>query len=437
MNSKGNINKLVIIGGGSAYTPEIFDEIIRRKELDIRQIILVDIEEGLERARIICNLGKRMFRKAGIKCSLDLTLDRREALKGADFVISQIRVGGENARIQDELIGLQHNIIGQETTGAGGFINAMRTIPVMLDIARDMEELCPHAWLINFTNPSGIITQAISDHTTINVVGLCNVPINMQSDIARILNTSIENVHCSFIGLNHLSFISSVVVNGRDVMPDILESISGNETVMKNIPKVAGVGELSRVIGMVPSPYLQYYFFEEQMLHKQLDEWKSTGKTRGIITKEINQLLFEQYSNESLEEKPPALTQRGGSLYSFAALNIIEALLSPVPQEMVLNIPAGGMIYDLDNDDIVEINCMVSCNGIKPSLVGPLPEPVKGLICTVKQYERLTVSAAVLKSRQLAVQALLNHPLIHGWHNAISIVRAMEHAFPQYISLRE
>ena len=438
MNTKNNsVNKLVIIGAGSAYTPEIFDEIIKRNNLHISHISLVDIEEGLERAQIICDFGKRMFRRAGITCEIDLILNRRAALKGADFVICQLRVGGEKARIQDELIGLQHYIIGQETTGAGGFMNAMRTIPEMLAIAHDMEEICPQAWLINFTNPSGIVTQALSNHTSLNFVGLCNVPVNMHMDIARIMNVTTEDIHCTFIGLNHLSFVSEASVRGRDVLLEVLKGIASNETIMKNIPKISGVGELTNAIDMVPSPYLQYFYFEEQMLRKQLDEWKGSGKTRGVITQEINRSLFEQYARFSLDVKPPELSQRGGSLYSYSALNIIEALLSPTPHEIVLNVPANGAVSDMDKGDVVEINCMVSRDGVSPIPVGPLPASVSGLIHTVKQYERLTVAAAVQKKRRLAIQALLNHPLIHGWHNANSIVHSMEHVFPQFILLQE
>ena len=171
------------------------------------------------------------------------------------------------------------------------------------------------------------------------------------------------------------------------------------------------------------------------MLHKQLDEWKSLGKSRGVITQEINRSLFRKYQDEALETKPEELSQRGGSLYSFAALNIIEGLLSSQPQEMVLNVPNRGAISDMADDDVVEINCMVGKDGVQALPFGPLPEAVSGLIRTVKQYERLTVRAAVQNSRSLAVQALLNHPLIHGWHNAAAIVRSMEREFPEFIQL--
>jgi len=426
--------KLVIIGCGSAYTPEIFDGIINRnKVLNITNITLVDINEGLNRAKIILAFGERMFRKKGIPCEFSLTTDRRAALKAADFVISQIRVGGIDARIKDETIGLETGIIGQETTGAGGFMNAMRTVPVALMIAKDIEEICPNAWLINFTNPAGIITEAILKHTKVKCVGLCNVPINMQTDAAKVMDLDIHDLHCCFVGLNHLSYIVRVEHNGKNILDTVVERISSNETLMKNIPKVAGVGSLIKTIGIVPSPYLQYYYFENEMLKKQQDEFKQHGKTRGSLVDEIDNVLFDKYSNEQLDEKPEELSQRGGSLYSFVALNAIEALSSDTPTEMVLNVMNNGAVDGLENDDVVEINCMVSKDGVKPVQFGTLPSTARGLIQSIKQYERLTIQAAISCDKTIALKALLNHPLIHGYNNAQQIIAKMEKEFLQYI----
>lgn len=428
--------KLVIIGAGSAYTPEIFDGIINRNSvLNISNITMVDIDEGLDRARINLDLGIRMFRKAGISCELLLTKEMREALKDADFVISQIRIGGLNARIKDETIGLKTGILGQETTGAGGFINAMRTIPVAIEIAKDIEEICPDAWLINFTNPSGIVTEAILKHTKVKCAGLCNVPVNMQSDTAKVLGAEYEDVHCTFVGLNHLSYITGVELRGENVLGTVVDRISGNETLMKNIPKVAGVGALIRSIGIVPSPYLQYYYFENEMLKKQQDEFDKNGKTRGSIVWDIDKALFEKYKDTELDVKPPELSQRGGSLYSYAALNAIEALSGSTPCEMVLNVMNKGAITDLEDSDVVETNCMVSEKGIEPVKYGPLPEVARGLIQTVKQYERLTVQAAAGGDKASALNALLNHPLIHGYQNATQILTQMQKEFPEFIKL--
>lgn len=428
--------KLVIIGGGSSYTPELFEGIINRNSvLGFTQITLVDIPEGMKRAEIILELGKRMFKKHGVACRLELTDNRREALKDADFVISQIRVGGSSARISDENIALNMGIIGQETTGAGGFMNAMRTIPEAIAIARDVEEICPDAWIVNFTNPSGIVTEAILKYTDAKCVGLCNVPVNMQFDIARLLKVEPKDVHCRFVGLNHCSYIVAVEIDGKDVLEEVIERIGNDATVMKNIPKVEGVGELIKTLGIIPSPYLQYYYFENEMLEKQQMELKRTGKTRGMLVQEIDNKLFEKYSNPELDEKPEELSQRGGSLYSYAALNIIEALMSEEPVELVVNTTNGGAISNLLDNDVVETNCYISSEGVKPIYYGDMPQQITGLVQTVKQYERMTVKSAITKNKRMAIQALLNHPLIKGYKNACKIVEKAQEIYPQYIRL--
>lgn len=427
--------KLVVIGAGSAYAPEIFDGLIARlKTFTFSEIDLVDIPDGMPRARIILEFTERMFQKAGYPCALRLTTDRRAALRGADFVISQIRVGTWRARAVDEQTGMELGLVGQETTGAGGFMNAMRTIPEALAIARDMEELCPKAWLINFTNPSGLVTEAILKYTQIRCIGLCNVPVNMQADAEKALGAKL---HCTFTGLNHLSFLIGAERGGEDVLPLLVEQLSGNETLMKNIPKVAGVGELVRAIGVVPSPYLQYYYFENEMREKQLREWREERKSRAVQVHAIDEELFRQYQDPALAEKPPELAQRGGSLYSFAALNIIEALLGDEPREMAVNVQNKGSIPDLLADDVVEMNCRVSRAGVERLALPPLPAPVRGLVQAVKHYERLTVRAAATRDRRLAVQALLNHPLIHGYRNAETVVELLEQRFPQTIHWEE
>jgi 6-phospho-beta-glucosidase len=429
--------KLVIIGAGSVYTPEIFNEIIKRwHRLPIREIALVDIEEGKKEAKIIEAFGRRMFGAQNIECKLSLTLDRKEALKGADFVINQLRAGRMAAREADEKLGIDLGIIGQETTGAGGFVNALRTIPIAVQIARDIEQVCPDAWLVNFANPSGIVTEAILKNSSAKCVGLCNVPVNMQSDIAKILGVQSDLVHCRFVGLNHLSFVTAAEYNGEDVLPEVLDKIGGNETIMKNIPKVPGVGELTKKLGIIPSPYLQYYYFENEMLKKQIDEWEKNKVTRSVLVSQVNNTLFEKYSDESLTAPPPELSNRGGSLYSFAALNIMEALTGEDGVELVVNTSNNGAVYGLEDDDVVETNCIVSKSGIKPLPFGKLPDSISGIVKMIKQYERLTVEAAIEHSREKALWALLNHPLIHGFNNAKSILMKAAQLHKDYIYLQ-
>lgn len=426
--------KLTVIGAGSAYAPEIFDGLIARRDtFHFDRIDLVDIEEGLPRARIIEAFAKRMFRAADMSVAIRLTTDRCEALRDADFVISQIRVGSWRARAVDEQTGMELGLIGQETTGAGGFMNAMRTIPQALEIARDMERICPQAWLINFTNPSGLVTEAVLKKTKVKCIGLCNVPVNMQADAEKALGVQDKSLRCRFAGLNHLSFLVQAERNGQDVLPQLVQRLGEHETLMKNIPKVAGVGDLIRILGIIPSPYLQYYYFEEEMRDKQLAEWRGERKSRAVLVHEIDEALFRKYAAPALVKKPPELEQRGGSLYSFAALNIIQALLGDEPWEMAVNVCNDGAIPGLAQEDVVEMNCCISRQGIRRLSFAPLPPQVSGLVQMVKQYERLTVEAASRRDRRLAVQALLNHPLIHGYKNAQTVVAMMEQRFPQYI----
>ena len=419
--------KIAVIGAGSAYTPEIIDEIIRRQtRLNISEIALVDIPEGRERAEIIRDMALRMLRRAGIDCRVSLTMDRREALPGCQFVISQIRVGRWQARAEDERIGLSLGLIGQETTGCGGFMNAMRTVPEALAICRDMEEICPDALLLNFTNPSGIVTEAILRYSAVRAIGLCNCPINMHTDAAAALGLGREQLQCRFGGLNHLSFMLSARTREGDVYDELISRLRHDPTTMKNIPKVAGTDRLIPALGLIPSPYLQYFYFEPEMLEKELRELAEDGTTRGEQVEKINRELFRLYAREYTDEKPEQLSQRGGSLYSYAAMDILEASLSEEPRELTVNTLNQGAIAGLADDAGVEVTCRVSRGGVERIPLGALPPQVAGLVAQVKRYESLTVDAAVCGSRRLAMQALLNHPLIHGFSNAEKVLQAME-----------
>lgn len=427
--------KLVVIGAGSTYTPEVFDELIKHhSSLPIDDVALVDVDEGMERAGIIKDFGERMFKNAGIKIKLSLTTDRKKALEGADFVISQIRVGFSKARIIDEVTSMSLGLLGQETTGSGGFMNALRTIPVSLEIAADMERICPNAWLVNFTNPAGLVTEALTRFSNVKCVGLCNVPINMQADAAKVLNVERDKLHCSFVGLNHLSFMTGADLNGESRFPEVLDQISNNETLMKNIPKVPGVGDLIRTLGIIPSPYLQYYYFASVMQEKQRKTYETEGVTRGMQVEEINKQLYNLYADESLVTPPPELTQRGGSLYSYAALQIIEALTKETPTELVLNTTNNGALNGIPDDSVVEINAMVSRNGIQPVKGLYIPDTVIGLVKTVKQYGRLTAEAAVTHNPILATEALMNHPLVMEYTKSKAVTSVAEEKFPNYIS---
>ncbi|MGL5541682.1 MAG: 6-phospho-beta-glucosidase, partial [Erysipelotrichaceae bacterium] len=269
--------KVVTIGGGSSYTPELVEGFIKRyDELPISELWLVDIEAGKEKLEIVGNLAKRMVEKAQVPMKIHLTLDREEALKDADFVTTQMRVGGLQARILDERIPIKHGIIGQETNGAGGMFKAFRTIPVILQLVADMERLCPQAWLINFTNPAGIITEAILNYTNFkNVIGLCNVPITMVNAFAKMLHVPASEVTLRIAGLNHHFFVTDVLVSGvsrfDEVMDVYLEADDAQATSMKNIMAIPWSSALLKGLNAIPCSYLNYFYHTREQLHKQLE----------------------------------------------------------------------------------------------------------------------------------------------------------------------
>lgn len=415
--------KFVIIGGGSSYTPELIEGLIDRHDsLKATEVVLVDIEEGKEKLHIVKELSERMVRKSGLDIKVSATLNRREALAGAAYVITQFRVGGLDARSSDEKIPLKYHTVGQETTGPGGFAKALRTIPVLLAIAEEMEELCPDAWLINFTNPSGIVTEAVKTHSSIRCIGLCNVPVNMERELAAQLEVPAEKIYCEFVGLNHLSWIKKVFVEGIDRTEDMFKQPLFQESIVKNIPTVKGSKELINTLRLIPSPYLNYYYFENGMIAEELESMAKGEGTRADKVKAIEKELFEIYGDPGLDVKPAQLSERGGSLYSQAALSLIDSIHNDRSRVHVVNVPNQGAIADLPAEAVIETNCIVNRSGARPIASGKLPGAVRSLVIGVKAYEQYTIKSAVNSDREAAFKALLNHPLVHGADIAQSLL---------------
>ncbi|KUO77375.1 MAG: 6-phospho-beta-glucosidase [Clostridia bacterium BRH_c25] len=426
--------KIVVIGGGSSYTPELADGIIRKHPvLPVSEIVLVDINDGKEKCEINTALLKRMFAKADLNTRIHMTLDRGTALTGADFVITQFRVGGLEARAKDESIPVKYDMIGQETTGPGGFAKALRTIPVMLEICRDMEYLCPDAWLINFTNPSGIVTEAVLKHSGVKCIGLCNVPINMKRMLEEHLGADKSRLHCRFTGLNHLSVIKNVYLDGRDVLGEILESPIVKREIVSNIPSVDFSGDFLSSLGFIPSPYLRYYYFEKQLLAEEKEKLEQGHGTRAREVMEIEKKLFEMYQEEELDHKPAELSERGGALYSEAAVELIDSIWNNKSAIHIVNVPNGGAVPELPQDCIIETNCIVNREGAVPLTGGSLPEGIIGLIQHAKAYECLTIEAAVSGSKSKALAALINNPLVHDVPAAIKLLHELLEANNKYL----
>lgn len=407
--------KIVTIGGGSSYTPELVEGFIKRyAELPVRELWLVDIEAGREKLEIVGALAKRMVEKAGVPMKVYTTLNRREALIGADFVTTQLRVGLLDARVKDERIPLSHGVIGQETNGAGGMFKALRTIPVILDIDKDMAELCPNAWLINFTNPAGMVTEALLRYgKNKKVIGLCNVPIGMEKAIAKLLEVDHSRVRIDFAGLNHMVFGLNIYLDGSNVTDTVLEGIAKGKMggIVKNIQDFEWIPEFIEGLKLMPCPYHKYYFQTKEMLEKELEEF-AKGETRAEVVKKAESELFELYKDPNLQIKPPQLEKRGGAYYSDAACRLINSIYNDKGDIQPVNTINNGAIAGIPMESAVEISCVITKEGPKPIVVGELPVAVNGLVQQIKSFERMTIEAAITGDYNTALVAMTINPLV-------------------------
>ncbi|MBL4936243.1 6-phospho-beta-glucosidase [Clostridium sp. YIM B02515] len=408
--------KIVTIGGGSSYTPEFVEGIIKRyEELPVNELWLVDIEEGKEKLEIVGNLAKRMIEKAGLPIKVYLTLDRREALKDADFVTTQLRVGLLQARAKDERIPLSHGFMGQETNGAGGLFKGLRTIPVILDIAKDIEELCPKAWLINFTNPAGMVTEALARYSVHRrFLGLCNVPVGMERGLANILGIEPKRVRIDFAGLNHMVYGFNIYVDDENKTEEVMNKYieKSSEINMKNITAMDWDADFIKAFKLMPCPYHRYYYKTKEMLADELEKFK-LGKTRAEEVIETEKELFELYKDINLKEKPKQLEKRGGAYYSDAACNLISSIYNDKGDLQVVNTINNGTIKDFPDNYVLEITSKITKDGPIPhKFIEEFPVHIKGLINQIKQFEILGAEAAVEGSYEKALLAMITNPLV-------------------------
>ncbi|MCL1944199.1 MAG: 6-phospho-beta-glucosidase [Firmicutes bacterium] len=414
MSKKQHI-KIATIGGGSSYTPELIEGfILRHKQLPVSEIWLVDIPEGKNKLDIVAKLGQRMIDKAGLDIKIVPTLDRRQTLKNADFVTTQLRVGQIDARILDERIPNSLGLIGQETNGAGGIFKAFRTVPVIFDIVKDMQELCPDAWLLNFTNPSGMITEAITRYTGFKkAIGLCNLPIHTQKKYADLLGVKLDRVRVELQGGNHFVFVTDVFLDGVSIMGRFIDIYLNKkeDTTMKNISGMDFSPALIKGLGAIPCSYHNYYFHTREQLDKQLKDFEN-NTVRGEVVKKVEEDLFKLYSDPNLNIKPKELELRGGAMYSDAACNLVSSLYNNTGDIQYLDVVNNGTISDLPNDCVIEAACVVTANGPIPLNIGKLKPEIAGLIQQMKSFERMTIKAAKTGDRNTAVSALNLNPLI-------------------------
>jgi 6-phospho-beta-glucosidase len=394
--------KLAVIGAGSTYTPELVSGLSRERErLDIGELALHDIDP--DRLEVVGAMAGRMLAKQRFAGELTLTGDLERALDGAAFVLVQIRVGGQTARLSDETVPLACGCIGQETTGAGGFAKALRTVPVVLDIAEQARQLAaPGAWIVDFTNPVGIVTRALLDHGH-RAVGLCNVAIGFQRAFARLLGVKPELIVVDQVGLNHLTWVRAARLDGRDVLPELLAE-HGDEIA----GQAGGLPvRLLEELGAIPSYYLRYFYAHDQVLEEQ-----RVGVPRAEAVAEIERGLLELYRDPTLDEKPTLLEQRGGAFYSEAAIGLVSSLAAGTDEIHVVDVRNAGTLEGLADDDVVEVPARVGADGPVPLPQPPLAPELIGLVQHVAAYERLTAEAAVTGDVLTARKALLAHPLI-------------------------
>ena len=410
--------KATIIGAGSTYTPEIVEGFTARKDvLPFTEFVLMDIDE--KRLEIVGGLAKRQMEAVGFSGDIVMTKDLDRAIDGASYVFGQVRVGQMASRINDEKIPLKYGCLGQETTGMGGFMKALRTVPVVMDIAERMKKsAADDAWLINFSNPSGIIAQAILNETDTKMVGLCNCAINMLKEIEDTIGT--REFEYEYVGLNHLSFITSVIKKGET--ENLVAALSGKAgATMKNVPEIEYDPALLRAIPYIPSSYLSYFYTREQ----QIQKCREAEQSRGEECRDLEAKLIEQYSNPDLKEKPAELEKRGGSLYSTAAVSVAEAIHNDKQEVHVLAAKNNGAVPFMDKDDVIEVKCRVGKDGVTPLPVTVYNDYVVGLMQAVKAYERLAVKAAINGDRDAALAALMVHPLIGDYDKAAPMFNEM------------
>jgi 6-phospho-beta-glucosidase len=406
--------KIAVVGGGSTYTPELVQGFATRQErLPVDELVLHDVDAG--RLEVVGGLAGRMLRRAGWGGRLLLSGRREEAVDGADFVVVQLRVGGQAMRLADETVPLEFGCVGQETTGPGGFAKALRTVPVVLELAEEAERrAAPGAWLVDFANPVGIVTQALLDSGR-RAVGLCNSAIGFQRGFAAHLGVEAERVELEHVGLNHLTWVRAATVDGVDRLPELLDR-HGEQIA-------AGIGlppALLRTLGVVPSYYLRYYYATSEVLAEQR---RNPPRAEQVMA--IERELLEQYRDPALDSKPELLERRGGACYSEAAAALIASLHAGTGDVQVVDVRNDGALPGLPDDAVVEVPARVDRDGAHPLPLAPLAPELLGLVQQAKAYERLAVRAAVTGDRAVALKALLANPLVREYQVAVPLLEAL------------
>ena len=408
--------KIVVIGGASSYSPELFADVTDGStRLDIEQITLMDL--NTEKLAFVGGVCQRLLDAAGSQIRLVTTPHLEEAVAGADFILLQVRIGGLAARVWDEKLPVEFNMVGNETTGAGGFVCALRTVPVVLEIARAVERLAPQAWLLNMSNPAGIVTEALLKHSQVRTIGFCNIPINTTYALADVLHVLPSQIQLDSFGLNHLSWVRRVYVEGEDRLQPLIAATHSHDSALYQRGLVDRLMDLDflQILRLIPSWYVRYFYFTEQVLEEERHSRESKGQRDMLAEEQLRQI----YSSVGYDEQARRiLAAKGGAQYYLPVLQVMDAIVNDSGDIVVVDVRNGQALPDLPPEVYVEVPARIYREGVEPLPIGPMPLSVRGLVQAVKAYEELTIEAALNGDRGLAIEALMANPLVGSYSRA-------------------
>jgi 6-phospho-beta-glucosidase len=407
---------LSVIGAASSYTPELFYNLAAdHNRLGVKQIKLVDL--NAEKLNLIASVCERLVRDYQLDLRLKTTTDMEEGVSEVDFILAQIRVGGLEARVRDETLPMELGMVGNETTGAGGFVCAMRTVPAMLEIARIVERISPAAWILNLSNPAGIVTEAIMKHTKIRTLGFCNIPINTTYALAQLLDVDPALVQLDSFGLNHLSWTRQALVNGEDRLGPLLDEARHLDSALYRHGVVEHhlSPEMLQRIRMIPGWYVRYFYYPEIIL----EEDQRSQETKGMRDMQAEEELQTIYQKQTYTQRAQEiLSNKGGSQYYLPVLQVIDSIVNDRGDIIIVDTMNQNALPDLPAHVCVEVPARIFRAGAQPLEAGALPTTVRGLVQTVKAYEELTIEAAVTGNQQTAISALMANPLVGTYPKA-------------------
>ncbi len=426
--------KIAVIGAASSYTPELFADLIDfRDELDVAEVALMD--PNVEKLGLIAIVGRSLLQSGEIRTTIRATGNLAEAVAGADFVIMQIRVGGLDARVRDESLPMEFGMVGNETTGAGGFVCALRTVPAALDIVKEIERAAPQAWLLNLSNPAGIVTEALLKHSRVRTIGFCNIPINTTYTVADVLGVAPDAVELRSFGLNHLSWAREAVVQGQDRLQPLIAAARDQNSPLYQHGLVEDLidPDWLRILGMIPSWYVRYYYATAEVIRQDQGGHGVKGRQDMEAEKQLHDLYVSEGYGEAARQ---ILDSKGGAQYYLPVLQVMSAITHDSGRVIIVDVQNGEALPDLPRDACVEVPARICRDRTEPLPCGPMPLSVRGLVQTVKAYEELTVEAATKGSHEAALTALATHPLVGSfakaekfWHRVLENERPYLRAF--------